>query len=100
MNEYERYGDYSQQKPPEVEAGSGAGTAVTFLLIGVAIGAGVALLFTPVSGNELRNNIRRGYRNTLDSVSQGTQRLREHSSKLLGFNRWGWSRQTGQHQQG
>ncbi|HXB21591.1 MAG TPA: YtxH domain-containing protein [Candidatus Solibacter sp.] len=99
MSEYERYGDYSRQTP-ETQARSGAGTAVTSLLIGVAIGAGAALLFTPVSGSELRANIRRGYRNTLDGVSQGTQRLRERSSKLLGFNRWRVSRQTEQYQQG
>lgn len=99
MNEYERYGDYSQQKP-EIQAGSGAGTAVTFLLIGIAIGAGAALLFTPMSGSELRANIHRGYRNTLEGVSHGTQRLRERSSKLLGFNRRRNNRQTEQYRQG
>lgn len=87
MNEYERYGDYSQQAR-ETQNGTGTGKAITFLLIGAGIGAAAALLFTPVSGSELRSSISRGCRSTLDGISQGTQRLREGGSKLLGFNRW------------
>ena len=86
MNEYERYDDSSQQIR-ETKGGTGTGTAITFLLIGVGIGAAAALLLTPVSGNELRRSIGRGYRSTLDGISQGTQRLRERGSKLLGINR-------------
>src|SRR5258708_38706188 len=99
MNEYERYGEHSQQVR-ETTSGAGAGTAITFLLIGVGIGAAAALLFTPVSGNELRGSIGRGYRSTLDGISQGTQRLRERGSKLLGFNRWRNDHEQEQYKQG
>jgi gas vesicle protein len=98
MNEYERYGDYSQQSP-EASGGRGTGTALTFLLIGMGVGAAAALLFTPISGSELRGNISRGYRSTLDGISQGTQRLREHGSNLLGFNRRRGNREEKQYQQ-
>ena|ERR1700694_3335987 len=86
MNEYERYEDYTQQTPA-VSGRSGTGTALTFLLIGVGIGAAAALLFTPMSGSELRANISRGYRSTVDGIGRGTRRLRERSSNLLRFNR-------------
>src|SRR5438105_2531294 len=99
MNEYERYGDYSQQAP-ETSSGRSAGTTLTFLLIGVGIGAAAALLFTPMSGSELRGTIGRGYRSTLDGISQGTQRLRERGSNLLGFNRWRSNRGEEQYKEG
>jgi gas vesicle protein len=87
MNEYEQYGEYSQQSR-ETSGGPSIGTAITFLLIGVGVGAAAALLFTPVSGSELRGTISRGYRSTLDGISQGAERLRERGSNLLGINRW------------
>ena len=87
MNEYERYGEYSQQSPRETSGGANIGTAITLLLIGVGVGATAALLFTPMSGSELRGTLSRGYRSTIDGISQGTQRLRERSSNLLGIRR-------------
>jgi hypothetical protein len=99
MNEYEGYGDNSQQAP-ETSSGRGAGTALTFLLIGVGIGAAAALLFTPMSGSELRGTIGRGYRSTLDGISHGTQRIRERGSNLLGFNRWRSNREEERYKQG
>ena len=52
MNEYENYGDYTQQT--KEGSGSNTGTAVKFLLIGMGVGAAVALLFSPMSGREVR----------------------------------------------
>jgi len=86
MNEYQQYGEYSQQ-PRETPSGTSVGSTITFLLIGVGIGAAAALLFTPVSGSELRGSISRGYRSTLDGISQGAQRLRDRGANLLGINR-------------
>ncbi len=40
MNEYERYGDYSQQAR-ETQSGTGTGKAITFLLIWRSRGAAV-----------------------------------------------------------
>jgi len=86
MNEYERYGDYTQQRTDSAGS-SGAGRAVVFLLIGIGIGAAAAVLLTPVSGVECREGIRKGYRNALDGISQQTRSLRERGSNLLGFVR-------------
>ena len=86
MNEYDRYGEYTQQTQ-ESSTGSNVGNAVKFLLIGMGIGAAAALLLSPKSGNEIRRAIRRGLRSTLDGISEGTQSLRERGSNLLGFNR-------------
>lgn len=85
MNEYQRYGDYSQQNPES--SGPSAGTVITSLLVGAGIGAALACLFTPRNGSELRDAIRRGYRKTVDNVTQHTRDLREHGSNLLGMDR-------------
>jgi len=85
MNEYQRYGDYSQQTAES--SGPDAGTIIASLLAGVGIGAALACLFTPRSGRDLRSAIGRGYRKTVDNVSQHTRDLREHGSNLLGFDR-------------
>jgi gas vesicle protein len=86
MNEYLRYGDYSQQAQEQSSA-AGAGRLITFLLIGAGIGAGVALLLAPKSGEDLRDTITRRYRSTVDHVSARTRDLRERGSNLLGFTR-------------
>jgi gas vesicle protein len=86
MNEYQRYGDYSQQVQ-ERSGGAGAGSIITFLLIGAGVGAIVALLLAPNSGTDLRDGISRRFRRTVDNVSARTQDLRERGSNLLGFTR-------------
>lgn len=42
--------------------GGGAGSGVALFLLGAAVGAGLALLFAPQSGEETRAQIRRGAR--------------------------------------
>lgn len=42
--------------------GGGAGSSIAIFLMGAAIGAGVALLFAPQSGEETRADLRRGAR--------------------------------------
>jgi gas vesicle protein len=53
----------------------GAGTGIAMFLLGAAIGAGVALLFAPQSGEETRADLRRGARRlkrkARDIVDQG-----------------------------
>ncbi len=87
MNEYEKYGEYSQQSHLVPNRGTNVGTAVAFLLAGIGIGAVTAVLLTPKSGRDVRRSIARGYRNTIEGISQKTQNLRERGSNLLGFNR-------------
>ncbi|MGH9567221.1 MAG: YtxH domain-containing protein [Candidatus Angelobacter sp.] len=86
MNEYQRYGDYSEQME-EGTHGSGVGAKIGFLMVGMGLGAAVAALFTPRSGHELRDVIGRKCRNTVDNVSARTRDLRERGSNLLGFTR-------------
>lgn len=86
MNEYQRYGDYSQQLEERAH-GSGPGAKVGFLMIGVGVGATLAALFTPKSGHALRSAIGRKCRHTVDNVSARTRDLRERGSNLLGFTR-------------
>ena len=85
MNEYQRYGDYSQQGFES--SGAGAGMIITSALVGAGIGAALACLFTPRSGSELRDVIGRRYRRTVEGVSQKTRQLRDRGSNLLGFDR-------------
>jgi YtxH-like protein len=85
MSDYQRYGDYSQQR--QEGTGAGAGTVITFLLLGAGIGAALACLFTPKSGRELRGAIGRGYQRTVEGVSERTKELRQRGGNLLGFNR-------------
>ena len=42
-------------------SGGSAGTAITFLLIGLGVGAAVGLLLAPKTGRQLRKDLRRGY---------------------------------------
>ena len=86
MNEYQKYGDYSQQEL-NASGGPGIGNALMFIAIGAGIGAVLALLLTPQSGQDLRSAITRGYRKTVDGVTQRTRDLRDRGSNLLGFNR-------------
>jgi gas vesicle protein len=67
MTDYERFGDY---QPSER---STAGVALTFLFIGLGVGALCALLFAPKSGKQIRKSLRRKYedaRETLEDWSE------------------------------
>ena len=87
MNEYERYGEYTQTRVEQPAGNAGAGRAIAFLLIGMGVGAAAAILLAPMSGAECREAHRRGYRSTLEGISERTRNLRERGSNLLGFNK-------------
>lgn len=86
MNDYKKFGGYTGEIEVEKEQPA-VGTALTFLLIGAVAGAAVALLLSPVNGEDVRNAIRRGYRRTVDGVTDRTRDLRERGSNLLGIDR-------------
>ncbi len=64
-----------------------AGSAVPWLLAGIAIGAVAALLLAPSTGRELRSAFGRGFRSTLLALNRKTQQLRRRGSNVIRFSR-------------
>jgi YtxH-like protein len=59
------------------------GRDLAFLLAGIGIGSGVALLLAPDSGEEIRHAIGRRYHKTVKRISRHTEDLRERAEDLL-----------------
>ena len=57
-------------------SGNSAGTAITFLLIGLGVGAAVGLLLAPKAGRQLRKDLRRSYDDALETVNDWTDEAR------------------------
>jgi gas vesicle protein len=53
------------------------GTAVTFLLIGLGVGAAVGLLLAPKAGRQLRKDLRRSYDGALETASDWTEEAKD-----------------------
>jgi len=65
----------------EASEGSGVGTAITFLLIGLGAGTLIGLLCAPKAGKQMRKDLRRRYedaRDTLDDWKQEARDAAEH----------------------
>jgi gas vesicle protein len=62
---------------------SGGGTAVAFLLIGLGVGAAVGLLLAPKTGRQLRKDLRRGYDDALDTVSDWKDEARDRFKDVV-----------------
>jgi gas vesicle protein len=56
---------------------------IAFLIAGLGLGAGVALLLAPSSGEEARHAIGRGYRRTLKNIGRRTEDLQDRAEDLL-----------------
>jgi gas vesicle protein len=64
----------------ESSEGNTAGTAITFLLIGLGAGTLIGLLFAPKSGRQMRKDLRRKYddaRETLDDWKDDAKEVAE-----------------------
>ena len=83
MREYARYEGTWQ----DLDKRNHASNALGWLLLGIGIGAAVALLLAPSTGRELRRALASGYRRTVDGVRRGTQQLRQRGSNLISFTR-------------
>ncbi len=59
------------------------GTAVTFLLIGLGVGAALGLLLAPKTGRQLRKDLRRSYDDALDTVSDWTDEAKNRFEKAV-----------------
>lgn len=82
MGRMERLKDY-ETPSARLEGDSGRARDIAFLIAGVGIGAGVALLLAPSSGEEVRHAISRGYRKTVRHIGRRTQDLRDRAEDLL-----------------
>ena len=61
----------------ESSEGTNLGTAITFLLIGLGIGALTALAFAPKSGKQLRKDLRRGYDDAKDTLQDWSDEAKD-----------------------
>ncbi len=59
------------------------GTAVTFLLIGLGVGAVLGLLFAPKTGRQLRKDLRRSCDDALDTVSDWTNEAKDRFAEAV-----------------
>jgi gas vesicle protein len=71
MTDYERYGEYQASNRGT------AGTAISFLFLGLGVGALAALLLAPRSGRQMRKLLRRKYEDAIeqadDLLERGTE---------------------------
>lgn len=80
MSEIERLEDDELSSAGREDRGVGRG--IILVLAGIGIGAGLALLLTPRRGAEVRDAIGRGYRKTVEGLSERAQDLRERAQDL------------------
>lgn len=62
---------------------SSVGTALTFLLIGLGIGAAVGLLLAPKPGRHLRKDLRRSYDDVVETASDWTDEVKDRFEDVV-----------------
>jgi len=66
------------------EKSSGSfGTALTFLLIGLGVGAAAGMLLAPKSGKQLRRDLRDSYDDALDTIADWTDEAKERFEEAV-----------------
>jgi gas vesicle protein len=61
----------------ESSEGNSAGTAITFLLIGLGAGALVALALAPKTGKQFRRDLKRGYDDARETLEDWTDEAKD-----------------------
>lgn len=64
-------------------SGGTVGTALTFLLIGLGIGAAVGLLLAPKAGRQLRKDLRRSYGDALETASDWRDEVKDRFEEVV-----------------
>jgi gas vesicle protein len=72
-----RFGKY------EKSDGSNFGTAITFLLIGLGVGAAAGMFLAPKAGKQIRKDLRRSYDDALDTISEWTDEAKERFDEAV-----------------
>src|SRR5258706_12157411 len=67
----------------ETSENNHVGTAISFLLIGLGVGAAVGMLLAPKSGKQIRKDLRRSYDDTLDTISEWTDEAKERFEEVV-----------------
>ncbi|HEY1463533.1 MAG TPA: YtxH domain-containing protein [Terriglobales bacterium] len=67
----------------EASEGGGAGTAITFLLIGLGAGALVGLLFAPKTGKRMRKDLLRKYQEARTTIDDWKDEVREAAEDVV-----------------
>ena len=58
-------------------------SGIGVLIAGASLGAGIAFLLAPKSGEEVRHELRRRYRKTMKRIDHSTENLRDRFEDLL-----------------
>ena len=67
----------------ETSEGGGAGTAITFLLIGLGAGALVGLLFAPKTGKRMRKDLLRKYQEARTTIDDWKDEIRDAAGDVV-----------------
>jgi gas vesicle protein len=67
----------------ETSESSNFGTALTFLLIGLGVGAAAGLLLAPKAGKQVRRDLRRSYEDALDTISDWTDEAKDRFEEAV-----------------
>ncbi len=67
----------------ESSEGSSAGTAITFLLIGLGAGTLIGLLFAPKAGKQMRKELRRKYNDARETLDDWKDEAKEVADDVL-----------------
>jgi gas vesicle protein len=62
---------------------STVGTAITFLMIGLGVGAAVGMLLAPKAGRQLRKDLRRSYDDVLETASDWTDEAKSRFEEVV-----------------
>jgi len=73
-----RYGKYESS-----DRGGGAGTALTFLLIGLGAGAILGLLYAPKPGKQMRKDLKRRYEDARDTFDDWKEEARDLAEEAV-----------------
>jgi len=59
------------------------GTSLTFLLIGLGVGATIGLLLAPKTGRQMRRDLRRSYEDALDTISDWSDEAKDRFDEAI-----------------